>query len=958
MREQRLVTINPYIRPTVNQTPANNSLTTMPQSQWRKSSIRQCKQKASLFHGPRTYNPSNTGQRACRVCKVKEHNLSIEKLIRKAIQAKATKVEIQKLQSTVKNIPHRAHIQNCPGNTMKKKHLAHFTPNTTTAPPLCTGNNHLIEQIYSLPARRTDRVESFHLERWKATPLATELRTVLQERMLNSDYVAKLKPCRAPLAIAILVDYIDSTFLCRRPKDQNLPGLEIFVQKYDQYRRFFTAGSIAFVIPSERRDMVPYPNYHSIEGTTYLHVDWSMSHPELPLHCIQPGCCGMLQRERLSFQKNKTLLPIVQQQNHCIWANIMKYVCNMCEETCNANDGRLLSKLPLHVACCYPVKPSYAGASAHDRGYFQLSVELSEDLEDNILTYANAAVFSRKIWKRVLREYERRLLDYYTIAKTSKCLLGPYVSLFEFSGKFYAPSAEQLYTMYHSAERSNLTCTGVSEYDRHRREIIGIGCDGLTAIDWTFSVCKNYALREKGAATCFTMNNDAGQVAAAFLVPSTRVCEVAHGVTLVSQRSNFNPKVVATDTWPAKKEFWLTVFTTASTGMLGLFHFMKRIIDTLRVTNSKFYNAIRDLKECIYQHDADDYGKLVQVLQNGTMTHGAQPMSHLQIEELRKTAKWNQRYSRFLRKKLHLPASMKQSLLCWLDKYKDCKDPLTEQELFVGTAKVVERQLTHLEDIQWPDSIDMYVRIPPGPRSTHGLHSFRSRNPEPQLESFHSQFANFGNNRMSDEIGDDLHLRGIAMRNLKIQHVTDVREGRIDVDLLPLHVADIPLVQDHNLGIFINSIAKAAGCKDDELPFRHLKILAKDTGEQFLSEYFHAQMGRNQCNTTRADVLTDLCTCCMTSKENVHVAKPFENPPPPFNNPPPNMIFNEGKLDYLPTLMPKAGIVATTEMLYCCDSFRKYQLHKVTTGRYKPGRIPHDRQCPHKPPVSKTVQLC
>jgi hypothetical protein len=76
-----------------------------------------------------------------------------------------------------------------------------------------------------------------------------------------------------------------------------------------------------------------------------------------------------------------------------------------------------------------PMKPRYTCGSKNDWCFFQLSVELSEDLEDNILTYANAAVFSRKIWKRVLREYERRLLDYYSISKATGTLHRPYVSL-------------------------------------------------------------------------------------------------------------------------------------------------------------------------------------------------------------------------------------------------------------------------------------------------------------------------------------------------------------------------------------------------------------------------------------------------------------------------------------------------------------------------------------------------
>ncbi|KAG9296650.1 hypothetical protein G9A89_021690 [Geosiphon pyriformis] len=116
--------------------------------------------------------------------------------------------------------------------------------------------------------------------------------------------------------------------------------------------------------------------------------------------------------------------------------------------------------------------------------------------------------------------------------------------------------------------------------------------------------------------------------------------------------------------------------------------------------------------------------------------------------------------------------------------------------------------------------------------------------------------------RMSDHIGDDIHLHGIALRNLKIQHDFDVHEGLIDIGPLPAHVADVPLLQDHHLGLYINNLAKAAGCMVEELPYKHLHILAEDTGEEFLSDYFHSQMKRNGNNLTMPNPANYLCGCC------------------------------------------------------------------------------------------------
>ena len=975
----------------------------MTQSQWRKSSIRSCKEKATLFRGPRTLTKAPNGLPPCKVCKVKEYNDQVAKEAAEATRAGAAPEAIQIIQKKMRSLPHRAHVKHCPGNKSNKqpaiqqstmKQFLHHMGERSTLVPLNDGSKNFGRtgesmqgtpglQILKFPhttgmgnnnflapgggTNSTNNgtsttitgadtvtnstasglvqvgivVDDIIREQWKCTPLATELRQELEKKLGDQAYLERFKSCRAPLAIAVLVEYIDSKFQYKRQKYQNLPDSPIFIEKYDQYRRFFAPGAIAFTFPQERRDQMPLAQYHAIEGSTYMHVDWTMSHPEIKLLCVEPGCGGELVRDRFAYQKNKTLVPIIQQSHDCIWVNVMKYLCDKCTQRCAANDGRLLASLPYEVARCYPVKPKYAGASSDkDKTFFQLSVQLSEDLEDNILTYANAGVFSRKIWKRVLREYERRLLDYFSIARAAGGVASPYVSLFEFSGRFYAPSPEQLYDMFHSAERSNLTTTEVSDYDRHRREIIGIGCDGLTAIDWTFNVCNNYSLKEKGAKACFTMNNDAGQVAAAFLVPSTKVGQVAHGVYQVSQRKNFKPKVIATDLWPAKQEFWLSIFGNI-TGMLGIFHFIKRITDTLRISHSHFFRALYDLKDCIYQYDSVDYGNLLEVLKKGIMSHSAKPMNHEEIEDLQKTTKWNQRYSRFLRKNLYPASTIEHRLKCWVDKYKTCKDPITERLLFEGTVKAVENQIQHTNHIQWPQDIDMYVRIPPGPRATHGLSSFRSRNPEPLLESFHAQFANFGNNRMSDHIGDDIHLRGIAMRNLKIQHDIDVREGLIDIGPLPAHVADVPLLQDHHLGFYINNLAKAAGCMVGGLPYKHLHFLAEDTGEEFLSDYFHSQMKRNGNNLTMPSPANDRCGCC-AMHERVQTGGAVHEPALLS----PTVVIETASKPPQTLVLPMPGQEEKSK--FCCGKYEQYHRHKIQKGRYPPGRVPHDKSCPGK----------
>jgi hypothetical protein len=157
------------------------------------------------------------------------------------------------------------------------------------------------------PSGSTTVVDEIIRERWKYTPLATELRKELEGRL---DLVkVGLITCWAPKIIAVLVEYSDSTFQCRLPKHQNLPDSAIFVEKYDQmYCQFFPSGSITFTFPPEHSDITPLAQYHAIQGATYMHFDWTMSHPEIQLFCIVPGWNEMLIRGLLCLPKEPNTL--------------------------------------------------------------------------------------------------------------------------------------------------------------------------------------------------------------------------------------------------------------------------------------------------------------------------------------------------------------------------------------------------------------------------------------------------------------------------------------------------------------------------------------------------------------------------------------------------------------------------------------------------------------------------
>jgi hypothetical protein len=99
------------------------------------------------------------------------------------------------------------------------------------------------------------------------------------------------------------------------------------------------------------------------------------------------------------------------------------------------------------------------------------------------------------------------------------------------------------------------------------------------------------------------MNNAQGEIVAIAMVESTAASQYSHLVRQMIKKRNFEqPKAIYTDTWPHNKTFWSAMFKCAR-GRLGLFHFIKRILDTLNHCCAHYWEALVDLKACIYRYE-------------------------------------------------------------------------------------------------------------------------------------------------------------------------------------------------------------------------------------------------------------------------------------------------------------------------------------------------------------------
>jgi len=238
----------------------------------------------------------------------------------------------------------------------------------------------------------------------------------------------------------------------------------------------------------------------------------------------------------------------------------------------------------------------------------------------------------------------------------------------------------------------------MSDQDQHTREIQSVGSALIFAQDCTHEVTKNFFQKKRsGANALWDAGTDTGEIACAVLVPSTKTQDFAHAAQQLSNRSNFKPSVMHSDTWPSKNEFWTRPFDEKELhGRLGLFHHIQRITRTLKKKHADHFHAVDGLLKCICEHNEEDYEKLLSALKNGTLS-GTKHTDD-DTADLRASKAFRQRCNKCLRKEIRQPMLISQMLDDWHDRFK-CSltnpsrpasrrlDPLTGDTLFSSKTK-------------------------------------------------------------------------------------------------------------------------------------------------------------------------------------------------------------------------------------------------------------------------------
>lgn len=312
---------------------------------------------------------------------------------------------------------------------------------------------------------------------------------------------------------------------------------------------------------------------------------------------------------------------------------------------------------------------------------------------------------------------------------------------------------------------------------------------------------------------------------------------------------------------------------------MGLFHYEKRIISTLRKKHIDYFDAITDLLAAMYVYCPSDYEKLLSALKDGSLSPTGKKYSSSEISALKGTRVFRDRYAKYLRKQMNEQQTIIQMLDDWFCRYKVTSsdpinrpaqgrlDPIKMVPLFTEETKTAvdncKEKAQYLAD-PLPFE-DMYEKILPNPNASHSLIEYLSKRGESKLEAFHDRFAHYANCGMRNSLADNLNLAGTARYNLAIRHKRSlIASKNPDIDQrkkTPAAWERVVPYFNHTELWYVNRLATEVGCSQ---PFPKAEVLPHDTGERFFSEYLTS---RKQLRVTYGELGQCLCQLCSNSPQ-------------------------------------------------------------------------------------------
>jgi hypothetical protein len=136
----------------------------------------------------------------------------------------------------------------------------------------------------------------------------------------------------------------------------------------------------------------------------------------------------------------------------------------------------------------------------------------------------------------------------------------------------------------------------------------------------------------------------------------------------------------------------------------------------------------------LYQYNAEDENNIIRARNDGSLSTDGKCLNDQEISSLQLSSRWKQRYDRFLRKEIVATQGLdlaKNRLLNWIAEFSNKEDDEGKFVFSLSTIKTANKQLNKLEHVADVIPLDqVYTKVPPGPRSKHGLPTYKSGRPE------------------------------------------------------------------------------------------------------------------------------------------------------------------------------------------------------------------------------------
>jgi hypothetical protein len=620
-----------------------------------------------------------------------------------------------------------------------------------------------------------------------------------------------------------------------------------------RYKQIFPPGTLGFTFPKDDKTKQPDHYYSQLEGRTIYLVRWEQNIPGLFLNCFDCDD-GELIHDTYDFKSHGYATPIFDISGRTDWACSMMYRCNKCKAECKGNDGRLLAMLPPQYRNAYPVDPRYAVKKET-----HLNQSLTRVSDSLMITHGGGEQISLMV-SAIRGEFHLDMEEeYYSQSKATQKKLAKPLPPFEDSIGRYGLSGQELRDLKDFAAQSTLLSTGVSDMDRVRREIQGVGATTTVCNDHTYATLRNYIAADIENAKCgHTIGVDSGEIASFVIVPDEKQIHYAHQAEQFPHRPNVSLTIHVSDICPQGIGLWQKLFTGVIC-RLGWFHFLQRITKTLRKEHVNYAQSIGILQECLYWLDVGDLAKVKHCIEAGllgTNRKGSKPCPADKIHAKAKTYRENIRVWSF--GEAEIIGRLKE----WLTKFQHDFDENIGELLFTDwTVKVVQEQMKNAKWATDKLSKDtLYIQLEPGSISKTRLPIFIGRRgAESKVEKGHHAIAHFANGGMRCSLADFLGMAGIALYNLKIRYrlkmrMLDPKERK----KIPTAFHGAPHFTNHLRMSLNNTLAREAGLTLDV--HKAVEILQQDNGERFFSEYLFEQLERIERGVSN-HIETNRCLC-------------------------------------------------------------------------------------------------